>query len=690
LGIIWSDLLQEPLFRVGIVIKVLLIIFLLPTIQQEWFVPFIVNWIENPVILPWTGHIAAGNDPLAFPYGPIMFLSHLPTTVVGWFVDYLFGFTFFAAIGFKVSLLGADILLLLLLLQTFDNSWKGLLVFYWLSPLILFITYWHGQTDIIPVVLFVYALALVKRKYFALAGVLLACSIGAKHSMLIGVPFVLIYLWAHRGIRREMQQFLFFLLGGVLLIEAPLFFSDAFRVMVLENREIDKLYWLVINIGNNTLIYLTPIAYLLLLYFFWRIKRVNFDLLVTAMGVAFSIVILMTPSPPGWYLWLLPMLAIHQSRYGSGAVILTSLFSVLFITYHLIHTSGVSSTLFDYGSINLDILRTARTQSIHYTLIVGFGLLIAIQILREGVRGNDYYRLGSRPISLGIAGDSGVGKSSLARGLALVFGERSTVEVSGDDYHNWDRLSPMWKTLTHLDPKANRLFDMVNDVRALMIGSAVRARSYDHQTGHFLPAKINKSRGIVLVEGLHALYSQQMLEELDVRIFVEMDEALRVYLRVQRDTKERGHSKEKVLREIDRRKSDGEYYIKPQAENADLIFKILPVNLESLKEDGAIIKNLMVRVSVRNGIYYHDLVRVLVGVCGLQVNIESIDERGLVILEVSGDIASEDVKLAVTMLVPHMDEMLNIGTEFADGVQGVMQIITLMEIDQALKRRRVV
>jgi len=80
----------------------------------------------------------------------------------------------------------------------------------------------------------------------------------------------------------------------------------------------------------------------------------------------------------------------------------------------------------------------------------------------------------------------------------------------------------------------------------------------------------------------------------------------------------------------------------------------------------------------------------LIGICGLQVNIDSIDEKGEVILEISGDVASEDVSLAINILVPHMKELFDFNAEFSGGVQGIMQIITLMEIDEALKRRRVV
>ena len=74
--------------------------------------------------------------------------------------------------------------------------------------------------------------------------------------------------------------------------------------------------------------------------------------------------------------------------------------------------------------------------------------------------------------------------------------------------------------------------------------------------------------------------------------------------------------------------------------------------------------------------------------CGLHVNIESIDEKGKVVIEISGDVDSEDTKLAVHVLLPHMEELLGYGNKFGSGTLGIMQIITLMEIDEALKRRK--
>jgi uridine kinase len=689
LGLISADLFREKLFQIGFIFKATLIILLLPISQQEWFLPFIVSWIEKPMSLPWTGYLSSGGDPLSFPYGLVMFIVHLPTTFIGLIVDNLLNLEYFAGIGFRLSLLIADVFLLLLLLQMYEKFWKKILIYYWLSPIVIFITYWYGVSDIVPVALFVYSLSNIKQGNYWLAGIILAFSVAAKHSMIIGVPFIFLYLWSHNGVNKEFQRFVVYFFCTILLVEIPFLFSESFRMMVINNREVEKIYWLFIDMSRDNLIFITPVVYSILLYSFWRIRKANFDLLMASLGVAFSVIIFMTPAPVGWYLWLVPIFTIHQCRYGFGAIALINTFSFLLITYHLVNSSEASPLLFEM--INQEWPHFFHTiyNSLHYTSLIGCGILIALQILREGIRENDYYKLSSKPLALGIAGDSGVGKSAFARSLAAVFGERSLVNVSGDDYHNWDRSSPMWKTLTHLDPKANRLFELVKDVRSLLSGEVIKARHYDHRTGRFLPKQSRKTKDVILVEGLHTLYPKQLLETLDVKFFIEMHDSLRLFFRTRRDTDERGHEVNKALLEIEKRKADGEKYIKPQSKRADVVFKLLPINQELFNQEQVIDSNIKIRVRIQNGIYYQELVRVLIGVCGLQVNLDSVDERGEVVLEISGEVASEDVGLAINMLVPHIFELFDLNPNFSEGIFGIMQIVASIEIDEALKRRKI-
>jgi hypothetical protein len=169
---------------------------------------------------------------------------------------------------------------------------------------------------------------------------------------------------------------------------------------------------------------------------------------------------------------------------------------------------------------------------------------------------------------------------------------------------------------------------------------------------------------------------------------MEMDESLRTLLRLKRDVKERGRSKEEVLSMIANRKEDSDKYIRPQANRAGVVFSLLPINRGLLMDGEISDSNIKLRASIRNGIYYQELAKVLIGVCGLQVNLDSVDETGEVVIEVSGDVAADDIQLAVEKLLPNMEELLDFSAEFSPNIFGIMQIITFMEIEEALKSRR--
>ncbi len=133
---------RQPLFRVGPAAKLLLVALVVPEVQREWFLPFVSFLSTTPSIDPWTAFVAAGGDALAFPYGVVMALAHLPTVALGLLADKLTGLDYLAGVGFRASLLLADIAALLLLARLAgEGSLRAVLVFYWLSPLSLYVTY---------------------------------------------------------------------------------------------------------------------------------------------------------------------------------------------------------------------------------------------------------------------------------------------------------------------------------------------------------------------------------------------------------------------------------------------------------------------------------------------------------------------------------------------------------------------
>ena len=113
------QLVRNPSFLFGMAVRIILIVFLSPATQGEWFVPFIDNFINNPSIDPWNSHLDVDGNPLAFPCGPVMWLLLLPGTILGALGGAIFpgADPDLTAIGFSSGILILDMLLLIALLE---------------------------------------------------------------------------------------------------------------------------------------------------------------------------------------------------------------------------------------------------------------------------------------------------------------------------------------------------------------------------------------------------------------------------------------------------------------------------------------------------------------------------------------------------------------------------------------------
>ena len=666
----WKHFWHDPFFRIGLLAKIILILLVIPTVQEQWFVPFVVSVIEQPTLSPWTQFLQQGGDPLAFPYGLMMLLVHLPAVLVGYLADGIFGISYFSGVGFRVSLLLADFLVLLLLVKMFSEHLRKFVVYYWLSPILIYITYWHGQTDIIPVSFLILGLFLLKVNKIKKSAVSIAFAISAKISMLIAVPLFLIYLWTNKKLRSFVVPFILTLILIILLIQGPFLMTSGFQEMLLGNREINKVYLLSVQFGENVQLYLTPLAYLVSLYLIWRIKRMNFDLLLAVTGVAFFIIILMTPASLGWFVWLVPFFAIHQVHAEKTATLLTSGLAILLIAYYVFEPNDL------------------HAQSIWLTLISTTGLILAIQMLREGVHSNDYYKLSRRSLSIGISGNLGSGNNILALSLAKLFDSNSVTQIFGDNYRIWDRNSPIWKTLTSFNPRTNNLFQFVNDVLSLIHGKSVVAPHYNQKTGLFNHSEKIQSNDVIIVSGLHTLYSQVLCKKMDVSIYLQVDEALRQRFKLQGNTEYSNLSKINLLEtvNIDKRQSDIQKYITPQKQQADIIFSLIPVNLDLLDNNKK--PPLKLEVVLVNGIFYQALAKLLVGVCNLHLNININKKNSQVELDIEGEVDAEDLALSARIIIPHMEELLGFQPKWKNNMAGVMQLIVLAQISEVLEDRK--
>jgi phosphoribulokinase len=204
-----------------------------------------------------------------------------------------------------------------------------------------------------------------------------------------------------------------------------------------------------------------------------------------------------------------------------------------------------------------------------------------------------------RVVVIGVAGDSGCGKSTFLRRLEDLFGKEFMTVICLDDYHSLDRIQRKETGITALDPRANNFDLMYEQIKALKSGQAVDKPIYNHETGMIDPPERIEPNRVIVVEGLHPLFDERVRALLDFSVYLDISDEVKISWKIQRDMAERGHSYDDVLASINARRPDFMAYIDPQKQYADVVIQILPTQLVKEEKVGNILR---VRLLQREGV----------------------------------------------------------------------------------------
>ena len=176
--------------------------------------------------------------------------------------------------------------------------------------------------------------------------------------------------------------------------------------------------------------------------------------------------------------------------------------------------------------------------------------------------------------AIGVAGDSGSGKTTFTQSIREIFGEDLVTTITLDDYHLYDRAQRREMGVTPLDPVANRIDLIEEHLAELKAGRTIMKPVYDHAVGTFgAPVPFAPGK-IVILEGLHTLFTPRLRELLDFTLFVEPDREVKEGWKIRRDMAKRGYDRDQVLKEILERQPDYLRYIAPQRGFADVVIRI--------------------------------------------------------------------------------------------------------------------
>jgi uridine kinase len=207
----------------------------------------------------------------------------------------------------------------------------------------------------------------------------------------------------------------------------------------------------------------------------------------------------------------------------------------------------------------------------------------------------DYYIILSNCNVFAICGDSGSGKTTLGNLLKKYFNSSFLLEC--DRYHKWERNDENWKSITHLNPDANFITKMNEDIFDLKIGKSIYQVDYDHSTGKFTQKQKIENPENLIVCGLHSLYEDEN-NLYDLKIFMDTDENLKKKWKIKRDIEKRNYTEEKILKQIEDRKFDFEKYILPQRKNSNVIVNFYENENNELSLKIKIDKNLPTKSSL--------------------------------------------------------------------------------------------
>jgi uridine kinase len=554
---VFRKILSSKLFWFGLLIRILLMFVVPSEFMMDKFIPFVDKAVTQFPANPWML-----SSPADFPYGLVLFVLFFVPKMIFYtlFGELALGNSILSVVLMKFPLLIFDVGFLVLLTSIFEINFKRLQVYYWLNPVVIYISYLHGQLDLIVMFFTVLAIYQLMQKNILSSSVCFAAAILSKFHVIILIPFFMAYIWNTHFLKQALVKILTW--SGVLLILVgfgllPNILAQNADYISAGSPEALRVFAMQFKLSE------THVLYIGLFLLFATIARMVFSTKISEDGLFFGsglimgALLLITNPMPGWYFWVMPFFAIFWARYYSASKLIFAAMILLYFGYFELFNKMPDPLMKSLVLTALQVTLLGAMLSI-YNYVITFESPIT-------ERGKTYI--------LGLSGDSGAGKNYFTGLISDLFSESSVQVIEGDDYHKWERRDPNWEYLTHLNPFSNHLKEMMNHIRLISMGRSFHFRHYNHQTGKFTqPRELVPSKTVVM-QGLHSLFSEDFRDAMNLKIFLDPQPELRLAWKLERDSKDRKHDRDSIVKSFEARKLDGEKYIIPQRGKSDWVIR---------------------------------------------------------------------------------------------------------------------
>lgn len=180
-----------------------------------------------------------------------------------------------------------------------------------------------------------------------------------------------------------------------------------------------------------------------------------------------------------------------------------------------------------------------------------------------------------RPYLIGITGGSGSGKTRFLNQLLDGFSSKDICLISQDNYYKDRDQQPVDENgvKNFDDPESIHYDEFARDVATIKAGIAFERKEYTFNNPNVKPKQlIFKPAPIVVIEGLFVMHFEEVAGQLDLKLFIEAKDHIKLKRRIIRDKVERGYDLDDVLYRFENHVMPTyEKYLEPIRHEADLV-----------------------------------------------------------------------------------------------------------------------
>ncbi|MFB6221821.1 MAG: uridine kinase, partial [Halolamina sp.] len=150
---------------------------------------------------------------------------------------------------------------------------------------------------------------------------------------------------------------------------------------------------------------------------------------------------------------------------------------------------------------------------------------------------------------IGIAGGTGAGKTTVARLVTENVGDSVTRIPLDNYYEDLSHLEMAEREAVNYDHPSAFEWELLRDhLRQLSEGQPIEMPQYDFERHNRADEPVTViPTDVIVLEGILALYDEDINEMLDLRLYVETDADVRILRRIRRDVLDRGRELEDVI-----------------------------------------------------------------------------------------------------------------------------------------------